>query len=69
MAIPIAPHEKDLHEMDLTEFTDYWTGYTIMELGRGKGLRNAICLMLQNAMRISYERGIADGKSGKRGGA
>lgn len=64
-----SPHEKTLDEMTFPELLDYWTGYAVMEIGRGHSLRDAISLMLQNTMRISYERGIADGKSGKRGGA
>jgi hypothetical protein len=64
-----ASHEKSLEEMTFPEALDYWTGYAVMEIGRGHSLRDAINLMLQNSMRISYERGLADGKTGRRGGA
>jgi hypothetical protein len=68
-ARPKAAHEKTLEEMTFTELLDYWTGYIVMEIGRGHSLREAVNLLLQNTMRVSYERGIKDGKSGKHGGA
>jgi len=64
-----APHEKALEEMDLNELVSYWTGHVVLEIGQGHSLRDAVSLMLQTTMRVSYERGIKDGKSGKRGGA
>jgi hypothetical protein len=67
-----AAHEKSLEEMNLTELTDYWTGHAVLEIGhggQGHSLRDAICLILQCTMRVSYERGLKDGKTGKRGGA
>jgi hypothetical protein len=67
--MPKSPHEKTLEEITFPESLDYWTGYAVMEIGRGHSLRDAINLMLQTTMRISYERGITDGKKGKRGGA
>lgn len=69
MAKAKAAHEKTLEEMSFPELLDYWTGYAVMEIGRGHSLRDVINLMLQNTMRVSYERGIKDGKTGKRGGA
>jgi hypothetical protein len=62
-------HEKTLEEMSFVELLNYWTGYILMELGAGRSLRDAVNMVLQQTMRISYERGIADGKSGKRDGA
>ena len=64
-----AAHEKTLEEMDFGELLNYWTGYVVMEIGRGHDIREALNMLLQNTMRISYARGLADGKSGKRNGA
>lgn len=69
MAKAKAAHEKTLEEMDFKETLDYWSGYAVLEIGRGHSLREAIGLMLQNTMQVSYERGLSDGKKGKRGGA
>ena len=63
------PHEKTIEEMNLAELTNYWTGHAVLEIGQGHSLRDAISLMLQCTMGISYDRGLKDGKSGKRGGA
>jgi hypothetical protein len=64
-----SPHEKSLEEMDFPEQVDYWTGYAVMEIGRGHSLREAISMILNQTMGVSYERGLKDGKTGKRNGA
>lgn len=46
-------------EMTFKELVDYWTSYACVEIGRGE-FRTAISLMLQDAMKIGYDRGAVD---------
>ena len=63
--IPAAP---DPSNMQLDELIDYWSGRLAISIGRGT-FRDEVNLMLQTTMRTSYDRGIADGSTGKRRGA
>jgi hypothetical protein len=55
---------KTTAEMTMKELVDYWTGYACLEIGRGD-FRGAISLMLQDTLKIGYDRAIADKKAGK----
>ena len=50
---------KPTSEMDFKELVDYWTGYACIEIGRGD-FRAAISLMLHDAMKIGFDRGVKD---------
>uniref|UniRef100_A0A6H2A6G8 Uncharacterized protein n=1 Tax=viral metagenome TaxID=1070528 RepID=A0A6H2A6G8_9ZZZZ len=52
---------KALKDMSLTELIDYWWGYLIIEIGKGKG-KDAICLILMQTTKDAYDRGIKEGK-------
>lgn len=59
---------KTLSEMTTAELIDYWSGYLLIEIGRGK-FREGVCTMLLATMNESYTRGGKDAaKKAKRGG-
>jgi hypothetical protein len=49
---------KPTSEMSFQELVDYWTGYACVEIGRGE-FRSAISLMLQDTLKIGFDRGRA----------
>jgi hypothetical protein len=50
---------KRTEEMTMKELVDYWTGYACLGIGRGD-FRGAISLMLQDTLKIGYDRGAVD---------
>lgn len=57
--------EKTTKDMSMKELVDYWTGYACIEIGRGE-FRAAISLMLQDALKVGYDRGFADSQAVKK---
>ena len=47
---------KKLTEMTTEELVSYWSGYLLMEIGRGK-FREGVTTMLLATMQESYTRG------------
>ena len=56
---------KPLSEMTTNELIDYWSGYLLIEIGRGK-FREGVCTMLLSTMQETANQVRAEGKKGKR---
>lgn len=52
---------KPLEEMTTSELIDYWSGYLLMEIGRGK-FQTGVGTILLHTMNEAYQRGIKEGK-------
>ena len=52
---------KKVKELSLVELEDYWWGYLLIEIGKGKG-KAAISLMLMQTFSNAYDKGKDKGR-------
>ena len=55
---------KPLSKMTTNELVDYWSGYLLIEIGRGT-FREGVCHLLLSTMQETATRVRAEGKKGK----
>ena len=55
---------KPLSKMSLDELIDYWSGYLLIETGRGQ-FRTGVSLLIQSTIQEDYDRGKEEGKKTK----
>lgn len=45
----------------LDDRASYWVGFALMDIGKGRGLRNAFALALMGERKRAFEHGKAEG--------
>jgi hypothetical protein len=55
---------KQLADMTTNELIDYWSGYLLIEIGRGK-FRDGVCMMLLSTMQESRNQFETEKKAKK----